>query len=144
MPPRPFDFAALRRVFDDNATDVRARILLMYGLLVAVNVGAWVLALATFQTRPALIATALLAYTFGLRHAVDADHISAIDNVTRKLMQENKRPVAAGFYFSLGHSTIVVVLSAAIGLAAASNGRFRHYRPSEASLGHPFLRCSST
>lgn len=120
MPPRPFDFAALRRVFDDNATDVRARILLMYGLLVAVNVGAWVLALATFQTRPALIATALLAYTFGLRHAVDADHISAIDNVTRKLMQENKRPVAAGFYFSLGHSTIVVVLSAAIGLAAAT------------------------
>jgi high-affinity nickel-transport protein len=92
----------------------------MYVLLAGLNVGAWILALATFQTRPALIATAVLAYTFGLRHAVDADHISAIDNVTRKLMQENKRPVAAGFYFSLGHSTIVVALSAAIALAATT------------------------
>ena len=55
-----------------------------------------------------LIGTALLAYTFGLRHAVDADHIAAIDNVTRKLMQDGKRPVAVGFFFSLGHSTVVV------------------------------------
>jgi nickel/cobalt transporter (NiCoT) family protein len=54
-----------------------------------------------------------------LRHAVDADHISAIDNVTRKLMQEGKQPVSVGFFFSLGHSTIVVALSAAIALAAA-------------------------
>jgi high-affinity nickel-transport protein len=120
LPTTAFDFAALRRVFDDNATDVRARILLMYALLAAFNIGVWLLALATFQTRPALVATALLAYTFGLRHAVDADHISAIDNVTRKLMHENKRPVAAGFYFSLGHSTIVVALSAAIALAATT------------------------
>lgn len=115
-----FDLSALRRVFDDNATDVRARILLMYALLAGANIGAWVLTLTAFQTRPALLATAVLAYTFGLRHAVDADHISAIDNVTRKLMQENKRPVAVGFYFSLGHSTIVVALSIAIALAATA------------------------
>ncbi len=51
---------------------------------------------------PLLLGTALLAYSFGLRHAVDA-HIAAIDNVTRKLMQEGKRPVAVGFMFSLGH-----------------------------------------
>jgi high-affinity nickel-transport protein len=65
-----------------------------------------------------LMGTALLAYSFGLRHAVDADHIAAIDNVTRKLMQEGKRPVAVGFMFSLGHSTIVVIGSAAIAGAA--------------------------
>jgi len=81
---------------------------------------AWVLAFAGFSLKyPALLGTALLAYTFGLRHAVDADHISAIDNVTRKLMQENKRPVAVGFFFSLGHSTIVVALSIGIAIAAA-------------------------
>ena len=67
-----------------------------------------------------LLGTSVLAYTFGLRHAVDADHIAAIDNVTRKLMQENKRPVAVGFFFSLGHSTIVVALSIAIALTAAT------------------------
>src|SRR6266446_8309124 len=55
----------------------------------------------------------------GLRHSVDADHISAIDNVTRKLIQEDKRPVAVGFFFSLGHSTIVVALSIGIAIAAA-------------------------
>jgi high-affinity nickel-transport protein len=62
--------------------------------------------------------TALLAYSLGLRHAVDADHIAAIDNVTRKLMQEGKRPVAVGLMFSLGHSTIVVLGSAGIAAAA--------------------------
>jgi nickel/cobalt transporter (NiCoT) family protein len=115
-----FDLAAVKRVFDDNAPDVRARIVAMYVLLASVNIVAWVLALVAFQGRPALIGTALLAYTFGLRHAVDADHISAIDNVTRKLMQERKRPVTVGFFFSLGHSTIVVALTIVIALAATS------------------------
>jgi len=64
------------------------------------------------------LGTALLAYSFGLRHAVDADHIAAIDNVTRKLMQEGKRPVGVGFMFSMGHSTIVVLGSAAIAATA--------------------------
>src|SRR5260370_1704033 len=92
----------------------------IYALLIAFNIVAWVLAFAGFSAKyPALLGTALLAYTFGLRHSVDADHISAIDNVTRKLMQEDKRPVAVGFFFSLGHSTIVVVLSIGIAIAAA-------------------------
>ena len=80
--------------------------------------GAWLLAFIAFSTRPLLLGTALIAYTFGLRHAVDADHISAIDNVTRKLMQAGKRPVAVGFFFSLGHSTVVVLLT--IGIAVAT------------------------
>ena len=53
----------------------------------------------------------ITAYTLGLRHAFDADHISAIDNTTRKLMSEGKRPLSVGFWFSLGHSTIVFALS---------------------------------
>jgi high-affinity nickel-transport protein len=61
-----------------------------------------------------MLGTALLAYSFGLRHAVDADHIAAIDNVTRKLMQEGKRPVSVGFWFALGHSTVVILAALAI------------------------------
>lgn len=57
------------------------------------------------------IGTGLTAYTLGLRHAFDADHITAIDNTTRKLMAEGKRPVSVGFFFSLGHSTVVFVLA---------------------------------
>jgi high-affinity nickel-transport protein len=92
----------------------------MYALLLAVNAIAWTLAFVFFAPPHAmLLGTAVLAFTFGLRHAVDADHISAIDNVTRKLMQEGKRPVAVGFYFSLGHSTVVVALTIAIALGAA-------------------------
>ena len=55
--------------------------------------------------------TGVLAYTLGLRHAFDADHISAIDNTTRKLMADGKRPLSVGFFFSLGHSSVVFVLA---------------------------------
>ncbi len=110
--------AALRRVFDDQPGDTRSKVGAIYVLLGVANAGAWLLAFAAFAQRPVLLGTALLAYTFGLRHAVDADHISAIDNVTRKLMQQQKKPVAVGFFFSLGHSTIVVALSVAIAFAA--------------------------
>jgi high-affinity nickel-transport protein len=57
------------------------------------------------------LGTGMTAYTLGLRHAFDADHIAAIDNTTRKLMAENRRPLSVGFFFSLGHSTIVVTLT---------------------------------
>jgi nickel/cobalt transporter (NiCoT) family protein len=67
---------------------------------------------------PALTGLATLAYTFGLRHAFDADHIAAIDNTTRKLLQDGKRPLGTGFFFSLGHSTIVFSLTAALAVAA--------------------------
>jgi high-affinity nickel-transport protein len=85
-----------------------------------VNIGLWGLALLTFRHYPVLLGTCFLAYSFGLRHAVDADHIAAIDNVTRKLMQQGKRPVGVGFFFSLGHSTIVFGLSAAVALTAVA------------------------
>jgi high-affinity nickel-transport protein len=87
-------------------------------LLIAFNLAAWGWAFIAFHRFPVLLGTAFLAYSFGLRHAVDADHIAAIDNVTRKLMQQGKRPVAVGLMFSLGHSTIVIVGSIAIAGAA--------------------------
>jgi len=67
---------------------------------------------------PGLAGLATLAYTFGLRHAFDADHIAAIDNTTRKLLSDGKRPLATGFFFSLGHSTIVFSLTAGLAVAA--------------------------
>src|ERR1700730_16877276 len=88
----------------------RYRVIWVYTLLGAANIGAWVWAILAFHDKPLLLGTAFLAYSFGLRHAVDADHIAAIDNVTRKLMQEGQRPVSVGFFFSLGHSTISVCL----------------------------------
>jgi high-affinity nickel-transport protein len=98
----------------------RARITGIYGLLAIVNIGAWIWAIIALHDKPILLGTAFLAYTFGLRHAVDADHIAAIDNVTRKLMQEGKRPLSVGFFFSLGHSTIVIVLSLIVYITASA------------------------
>ncbi len=95
-----------------------SRIAAVYAALALFNVGAWLWAVVAFHRYPVLLGTAFLAYSFGLRHAVDADHIAAIDNVTRKLMQEGQRPVAVGLMFSLGHSTIVVVGSLALAAAA--------------------------
>ena len=63
------------------------------------------------------IGVSVLAYTLGLRHAFDADHISAIDNTTRKLMNEGKKPLSVGYFFSLGHSTIVIAIGAGIVIA---------------------------
>jgi high-affinity nickel-transport protein len=79
----------------------------LFAALIALNISAWAFALAVCQGRPALLGAALLAWVFGLRHAVDADHIAAIDNTVRKLMQQGQRPVATGLFFSLGHSTVV-------------------------------------
>ena len=100
--------------FSDAGGNFGGNVVGIYTILLVINLGAWLWALIAFHQMPVLLGTAFLAYSFGLRHAVDADHIAAIDNVTRKLMQEGKRPVAVGFMFSLGHSTIVLIGSAAI------------------------------
>ncbi|MGI3776250.1 MAG: HoxN/HupN/NixA family nickel/cobalt transporter [Janthinobacterium lividum] len=112
----------LRRVTEGGSSGVRGRIVAIYLVLAVANVGAWLWAFVAFRHFPLLLGTSLLAYSFGLRHAVDADHIAAIDNVTRKLMQDGRRPVAVGFFFSLGHSTVVVLASVAIALAATRFG----------------------
>ena len=108
----------LWHLFDDAPANLRGKVIGIYGILFTFNAAAGLWAIVAFRHYPLLLGTALLAYSFGLRHAVDADHIAAIDNVTRKLMQEGKRPVGVGFMFSLGHSTIVVLGSAAIAATA--------------------------
>ncbi|WP_158902347.1 HoxN/HupN/NixA family nickel/cobalt transporter [Burkholderia sp. L27(2015)] len=108
----------VQALFNDASADVKGKIIGMYALLLVFNLVAWGWAFIAFRHFPLLMGTAFLAYSFGLRHAVDADHIAAIDNVTRKLMQDGKRPVAVGFMFSLGHSTVVILACVAIAATA--------------------------
>src|ERR1039458_8752640 len=105
--------------FDDQPSRSKTKTAITYAVLIAANIAAWTWALIAFVDRPVLLGTAFLAYMFGLRHAFDADHIAAIDNVVRKLMQDGKAPYPPGFFFSLGHSTIVVIASIAIAATAA-------------------------
>ena len=88
------------------------------GAVVLLHLVGWGLFLYYARHNPALAGLGSLAYTFGLRHAFDADHIAAIDNTTRKLLQEGERPMGTGFFFSLGHSTIVFSLAAGLAVAA--------------------------
>jgi high-affinity nickel-transport protein len=110
----------LSKLFDDGPDNLRGRVITMYAILIPANVLAWLWAWIAFHDQPVLLGTAVLAYTFGLRHAVDADHIAAIDNVTRKLMQSGKRPLSVGLFFSLGHSSVVVIASVFVALAVAT------------------------
>src|ERR1700728_5397504 len=92
----------------------RRKVVSMYATLALINLLAWTWAWLVLRSSPALIGTAFIAYSFGLRHAMDADHIAAIDNVTRKLMNDGKRPVAVGFFFAFGHSLTVVFGAVAV------------------------------
>jgi nickel/cobalt transporter (NiCoT) family protein len=106
--------------FDDRPSQLKAKTVTTGAFLVTANIAAWLWAWTAFRDQPALLGAAFLAYMFGIRHALDADHIAAIDNAVRKLMQEGKAPYAAGFFFSLGHSTVVAVASAAVAAGAAA------------------------
>ncbi|MGH8779872.1 HoxN/HupN/NixA family nickel/cobalt transporter [Paraburkholderia sp.] len=118
------------------ASSTRRKIVTMYGALALINALAWVWAWMVLRTSPTLIGTAFLAYSFGLRHAMDADHIAAIDNVTRKLMNDGKRPVSVGFFFALGHSLTVVVGAAVVALATrALSDHFTAFRETGATIG---------
>ena len=115
---------------------LRGRIGVLFGLLITANVAAWLWALVAFRDDPALLATALVAYGFGLRHAVDADHIAAIDNVVRKQMSDGRRPLSVGLFFSLGHSTVVILVSVAVALtASAMHGWFEQLKVIGALMG---------
>jgi high-affinity nickel-transport protein len=105
--------ALLRDSFDRGE---RRRLAGFFGGVGLLHVAGWGLLLAAAASHPTILALGGLAYTFGLRHAFDADHISAIDNTTRKLLQDGHKPVGVGFFFSLGHSTVVFLVAAALGL----------------------------
>ncbi len=115
---------------------LRWQITAIYALLILANLTVWVWAVLVFGDQPVLLGTALLAYGFGLRHAVDADHIAAIDNATRKLMQEGKRPVGAGLFFAVGHSTVVILAAAGVaGTATALAGSFDRFKEVGSVIG---------
>jgi high-affinity nickel-transport protein len=91
-----------------------------YGFVAGLHVAGWGLYLHYAAQHTSLVGLGLAAYLLGLRHAFDADHIASIDDTVRFLMQKGKRPLGVGFFFSLGHSTIVLGLAVAIGISATT------------------------
>ena len=110
----------LRRIGDAFDSGERRRVLGLGGAVGGLHVLGIGLVIAYAPRYPVLGGLAVLAYSFGLRHAFDADHIAAIDNTTRKLQADGHRPLGVGFFFSLGHSTIVLVLSLGLAIAAGA------------------------
>jgi high-affinity nickel-transport protein len=126
---------AIRSLFDESAPDLKARLIAIYAVLAILNVGAWIWAALAFHGSPVMLGVALVVYGLGLRHAVDADHIAAIDNVTRKLMQDGRQPVAVGFFFALGHSTLVTVVAVAVAAAAGFLGTIEGMKAIGGTIG---------
>src|SRR3989449_4174591 len=110
--------AAVRSWRTTSMTSVSWRLSGLFGSVALLHLLGWGIMLLLVAPRyPVMLGLGGLAYTFGLRHAFDADHISAIDNTTRKLLQEGKKPLGVGFFFSLGHSTVVFLIALALGVA---------------------------
>ena len=106
----------LIQMFSLHGAHLRGRLSVLYGFLIIANLAAWAWAFCSCREHPSLLGTAFLAYCLGMRHAVDADHIAAIDNVTRKLIQDGGRPIGVGFWFAFGHCTVVFLATLAIAL----------------------------
>ncbi|HEV2573392.1 HoxN/HupN/NixA family nickel/cobalt transporter [Methylocella sp. CPCC 101449] len=124
------------RLASEPKHGLRQRLILLYSVLLTANVAAWLWAFAVFRDQPVMLGTAFLAYVLGLRHAVDPDHIAAIDNVTRKLLQEGGRPATVGFWFALGHSTVVILACLVIAfLASGANGLMDEFRDIGSLIG---------
>ena len=118
----------------------KRKAILVCAAVIAANLAAWAVALAVYGGNTVLMGSAVLAFSLGLRHAVDADHIAAIDNATRKLMYEGRRPVTVGLWFSLGHSTIVVLLCLMLVVTAAG---LKHELKDLAAIGSTFGMAAS-
>jgi len=103
-----------KQIFHKTSPEIKTRLVTILGILFFFNLFVWFLTILQLKTYPLFFGLVTIAYGLGLRHAVDPDHIAAIDNTTRKLIHDGKRPVGTGFFFSLGHSTIVIALSIAI------------------------------
>jgi high-affinity nickel-transport protein len=121
----------LRRIGADLSGREWGRLLAMFGFILAINAAGWGIYVLRVMPHhfvykgesgsPGLgvgLGVAVTAWFLGFRHAFDADHISCIDNTTRKLMADGKRPLASGFFFSFGHSTVIVAVGAGITIAA--------------------------
>lgn len=116
---------SLNSISDAFNRVARPRTIALYVILLAANAMTWLCASVLCSAEPTLFGAAVLAYVLGLRHAVDADHIAAIDNVVRRLVQDGQKPISTGFFFSLGHSTVVMLAVLAVATAAtALHGQF--------------------
>ncbi len=109
--------AARRLAFDRSDW---LRLAGLYGAVALLHVCGWGAYLYYASSHPALVGLGFVAYLFGLRHAFDADHIAAVDDTVRYLHQQGRRPLGVGFFFSLGHATVVCVLALAIVFAASA------------------------
>ena len=118
--PRAAGARATRLAF---SADEWARLAGLYGFIAALHILGWGLYLQYAAAYPPLVGLGFVAYMFGLRHAFDADHIAAIDDTVRYMLQQGKKPLGIGFFFSLGHSSIVLGLAIAIAFAATAVGR---------------------
>jgi len=93
---------------------------LLYGFVSILHIAGWGTYLHYAARYPQLVGLGFVAYMFGLRHAFDADHIAAVDDTVRYLLQKGKKPLGVGFFFSLGHSTVVLALAVGIAFAATA------------------------
>jgi high-affinity nickel-transport protein len=135
---------AVVRLFHGGLPSLKVRLAATYSILAVLNIGVWVWVFAAFCDKPVLLGISSLIYGLGLRHAVDANHIAAIDNVTRKLMQENKRPVAVGFFFAMGHSTIVFLLASFVAGAATVLSGLERFKDVGGTISTSVSACSSS
>ena len=124
--------SGVRRIWVESDVALRRRIVLVIGGIGLYTLAIWAVVLVASARYGILLGLAPVAYGFGLRHTVNPDHIAAIDNTTRKLMRDGQKPVGVGFFFSLGHSTIVFLLSVLIAISAAF---VRHSLPQIQSIG---------
>ena len=97
--------------FGTRAASVAYRAASLLSLLSLIGTGLWIATIVAFRGNGAMLTLASLAFVFGLRHAMDADHIAAIDSITRRLLYDGSPRISVGLMFSLGHSTVVVGLS---------------------------------
>jgi high-affinity nickel-transport protein len=135
---------ALRDVFSDCAAEYRRKVVGLYIFLIIFNIAAWAWAVFAFAGNTVLLGAAVLAYTFGLRHAFDADHIASIDSATRKMMQRDARPTTVGFHFAIGHSLALFMFVSAIaawGAWGGGNGKFS-FLSSSAGFASTFVSVS--
>lgn len=107
------------RLWNNSSVGFRKRIYVLLLILCLLNGGVWFVTLLVGIKFPLLFGLVAIAYGLGLRHGVDADHIAAIDNATRKLLHDGKKPVGVGLFFSLGHATIVLLLTIIVAIFSA-------------------------
>ena len=113
----------------------RSKLVGVYSFLAVFNIGAWIWAVMALRESPILLGAALAVYGLGLRHALDADHIAAIDNVTRRLIQSGARPVSVGLFFALGHSTMVIAVTAALASSTVALEHIERFQEAGGWLG---------